>query len=255
MLSVVGGTVPVVTSGVVCGSACVSIAASNTSGCMPRTCGTRLGPGSPAAMYVCMYTYSTDAHACVRVCPRFLRPLTVVDEIREAPGRYVLTPCHSLSLAHPRCVCTAMVANQHTLMHVDGEDSTNQPTHTVASPEPHQGPHHAAHNVARHVWLGFLLAPATVPSFLTHSPNKREVVQRFPHLLEQRTATRPYGCRCVRVCCVAPITAPSSHTTTAHGSSVGTTPSVWPMMRSTHVLKVKFWDRRSAWPYALTLRI
>ena len=127
MLSVVGGTVPVVTSGVVCGPACVSIAASNTSGCMPRTCGTRLGPGSPAAMYVCMYTYSTDAHACVRVCPRFLRPLTVVDEIREAPGRYVLTPCHSLSLAHPRCVCTAMVANQHTLMHVDGEDSTNQP--------------------------------------------------------------------------------------------------------------------------------
>ena len=76
---------------------------------------------------VCMYVYSTDAHACVRVCPRFLRPLTVVDEIREAPGRYVLTPCHSLSLAHPRCVCTAMVANQHTLMHVDGEDSTNQP--------------------------------------------------------------------------------------------------------------------------------
>ena len=64
---------------------------------------------------------NTDAHACV------LRALTVVDKIREAPGRYVLTPFHSLCLAHPRCVCTAMVANQHTLMHVDGEDSTNQP--------------------------------------------------------------------------------------------------------------------------------
>ena len=91
-------------------------------------CRVRVAPDWVRAhLLQCMYVYSTDAHACVRVCPRFLRPLTVVDEIREAPGRYVLTPCHSLSLAHPRCVCTAMVANQHTLMHVDGEDSTNQP--------------------------------------------------------------------------------------------------------------------------------
>ena len=41
---------------------------------------------------------NTDAHACV------LRALTVVDKIREAPGRYVLTPFHSLCLAHPRCL-------------------------------------------------------------------------------------------------------------------------------------------------------
>ena len=68
---------------------------------------------------------NTDAHACVccvRVCPRFFRPLTVVDEIREAIGRYVLTPRHSLSLAHPRCVCTATRTPW-----LDGEDSTSQP--------------------------------------------------------------------------------------------------------------------------------
>ena len=139
---------------------------------------------------------NTDAHACVccvRVCPRFFRPLTVVDEIREAIGRYVLTPRHSLSLAHPRCVCTATRTPW-----LDGEDSTSQSHAYGRIPSIKDRTQRSTACTSR-------------PSF-SHASNKQEVAQRLPHLLEQRmfivklsTATSPYGCRVVcgvRVRCV-----------------------------------------------------
>ena len=68
MLSVVGGTgycTPCLLwpRVFICGPACVSVAASNSSGCMSRTCGTRLTPGSRAAILT--LTPACAACACV----------------------------------------------------------------------------------------------------------------------------------------------------------------------------------------------
>lgn len=128
---------------------------------------------------------SFDAAVVVVVAGRhrFIHPLTVVHKIREAADRYV----------HP------MVANQRTLMHLASDDSEDQPHVYGRVPGARIKDRITRWRQmqvrARRTWslgrggpalvrCGF---PAALVRLLVFARCAlQEVVQRFPHLLEQR---------------------------------------------------------------------